>query len=349
MRHVERATKPSGTRSLQIDALKGAGILLVILGHLLEHPSRATPLVQALHTAIYSFHMPLFVFLSGIFAKDVLSRADYRKIIWQLFAPLIAFQIIYVAVGHWTSWGSYPPLAPYWLLWFIASLIVWRLVLPLVASPVGLLVALFGAVLAGFDQSVGYTLSASRTLYFLPFFILGHLYGRELVALAGRNRATFALLFAIAMGIVVFWRWNGLDPAALTGSHDYEGAPPSPVLPGLARLVVMALGLAGLVGFCSLVPARSRAFEWLGRRSLAIYLLHGLAVMLLVASGAMALIPARGQVPADLVLTAIVAAVTAFGDGPLRRFFRPPGADGIRSRVLDRPPAESEACGQSSR
>ena len=147
--------------------------------------------------------MPLFVFLSGIFAKEVLSRADYRRIIWSLFAPLVVFQIVYIAVGHWTNWGSYPPLAPYWLLWFIASLIVWRLVLPLVASPAGLLVALFGAVLAGFDQSVGYALSASRTLYFLPFFILGHLYGRQLVALAGRNRAALALLFAAAMGIVL--------------------------------------------------------------------------------------------------------------------------------------------------
>ncbi len=340
MRHVETGTPAAANRLDRVDALKGAGILLVVFGHLLEHPVAATPLVHGLHTAIYSFHMPLFVFLSGIFAKEILSRRDYRRIVWSLFVPLVVFQIVYVTVGHWANWGSYPPFAPYWLLWFIASLIVWRLVLPLVASPVGLLVALFGAVLAGFDTSVGYALSASRTFYFLPFFIFGHLYGKQTIAWAGRHRAGVALLFAATMAIVLFWRWNGLDPAALTGSHDYGGAPPTPLLPGVGRLVVMALGLAGLVGFSALVPARSALLEWLGRRSLAIYLLHGLVVMGLVASGGTALVPEALQVPASLAAAALIAVATALGDGPMRRFFRPP-EDGDRQSAGGRRAGEA--------
>ena len=120
--------------------------------------------------------------------------------------------------------------------------------------------------------------------------------------------------------------------------------------PGVGRLVVMALGLAGLVGFCALVPARSRVLEWLGRRSLAIYLLHGLVVMVLVAGGGTTLVPAGVQVPADLVLTALIALLTAFGDGPMRRFFRPPASEraGRRPRGLDASPADGEACGNRS-
>ena len=333
-------------RFAEVDTLKGAGILLVIFGHLLEHPVSETPLVHDLHTAIYSFHMPLFVFLSGIFAKEVLSRTDYRKIIWSLFVPLVVFQIVYMGVGQWADWGTYPPFAPYWLLWFIASLIVWRLVLPLVASPIGLCVAILGAVLAGFDHSVGYALSASRTLYFLPFFILGHLYGKPLIAAAGRNRPTFILIFVAAMAIVVFWRWNGLDPAALTGSHDYDGAPPAPIFPGVARLVVMTLGLAGLIGFSALIPARSRALEWLGQRSLAIYLLHGLVVMVFVASGGMSLIPAAAQIPAMAALAVLIAVLTAAGDLPMRRFFRPPDEAPQRKRAAAYGPPDR---GQMSR
>ena len=44
-------------RILWIDAAKGIGLLCVILGHLG---------VPYLSTLVYTFHMPLFFFLSGI-------------------------------------------------------------------------------------------------------------------------------------------------------------------------------------------------------------------------------------------------------------------------------------------
>ena len=48
-------------RSNFIDIVKGIGIFLVVLGH------QNTILTQE----IYSFHMPLFFFLSGIFIKII--------------------------------------------------------------------------------------------------------------------------------------------------------------------------------------------------------------------------------------------------------------------------------------
>jgi fucose 4-O-acetylase-like acetyltransferase len=324
-----------------IDALKGAGILLVVFGHLIEQPSGQSALLHTLYVGIYTFHMPLFVFLSGIFAKRVLSGTDYQKIIWSLFVPLVVFQIIYRLVGGWTDWNHYPPLAPYWILWFVASLIGWRLLLPLFASRIGLLVALLGAVLAGFDHSIGYALSASRTIYFLPFFILGHLYGMRTIDMAQRHRIAFAGLFVIAMIAVLFWWQNGLDAAALTGSHDYDGAPPDELYPGAGRVLLMLIGVAALIGFSALVPRMWRPLEWLGRRSLAIYLIHGLLIMVFVWSGASQLVPDVAQLPVYLLLAVIISAVTALGDGPLRRFFRPPHMPPKKARPRDFPgPAE---------
>lgn len=311
-----------------IDALKGAGILLVVLGHLIERPQSDSLLLGMLYTAIYSFHMPLFVFLSGIFARETLKRRDYDKIIWTLFLPLVVFQPIYISVGALTGWNSYPPFAPYWILWFIASLIGWRILLPLVASPAGLAVAVAGALLAGFDQGVGYALSASRTIYFLPFFVLGHLYGLQLVEMAQKKRVLFACLFAATMLGVTFWWWHGLDPAALTGSHDYDSAPPDAAFPGLGRLLVIVLSVAALLGFAAVVPRRWKALEWLGQRSLSIYLLHGLVVMVFVSSGAPDLIPHPVLLPVLLVLTVIIAAATAMLDGPMRYIFSPPKHSG---------------------
>ena len=307
-----------------IDALKGAGILLVVFGHLIEKPSAQSVLLQMVYTGIYSFHMPLFVFLSGIFAREVLKSRDYQKIVWTLFFPLVVFQVIYLGVGQLTDWYSYSPFTPYWLLWFIASLIGWRILLPLFASPAGLAVALLGAVFVGYDDAVGYALSAARTIYFLPFFVLGHLYGLQLVALARRHRLAFSCLFGLSMLIVTMWWANGLDSSALTGSHDYDSAPPFLAYPGFGRLLVLSLSLTGVLGFCALMPARSTILQWFGERSLSIYLLHGLAVMVLISAGMAAPIPQSLLLPVLAGAAILMAAAMATLDGLMRRLFSPP-------------------------
>ena len=58
-------------RILWIDAAKGIGLLCVILGHLG---------VPYLSTLVYTFHMPLFFFLSGIvFSGSKYSPAEFLK------------------------------------------------------------------------------------------------------------------------------------------------------------------------------------------------------------------------------------------------------------------------------
>lgn len=50
-------------RIVSFDILKGGGILLVILGHI--------QIPYMLKTVIYSFHMPLFFFVSGCFFRPI--------------------------------------------------------------------------------------------------------------------------------------------------------------------------------------------------------------------------------------------------------------------------------------
>lgn len=59
-------------RIVSFDILKGVGILLVILGHI-EIP-------YMLKIVIYSFHMPLFFFVSGCFLSfNQLERVYLKK------------------------------------------------------------------------------------------------------------------------------------------------------------------------------------------------------------------------------------------------------------------------------
>ncbi len=78
-----------GTRKNWIDAAKGYGMILVILGHITEY--------SPVGMIIYSFHMPLFFFLSGYLFSTKRSFGDFacnktRRLIIPYFAyavPLI--------------------------------------------------------------------------------------------------------------------------------------------------------------------------------------------------------------------------------------------------------------------
>lgn len=53
---------------LYIDEIKGFAIFLVVIGHILEWSfcSYETGYLSPFHGLIYSFHMPLFAFVSGL-------------------------------------------------------------------------------------------------------------------------------------------------------------------------------------------------------------------------------------------------------------------------------------------
>lgn len=119
-------TAPHNPRNLQIDALKGAAILLVVAGHAVG----SLPNFDAniFFRVIYSFHMPLFMFISGFVAA--LSKATVginllKKKFLVLVVPFIAWYIIsYFANGTYLTVMVKPyvkrlVLSPDWGLWFL--------------------------------------------------------------------------------------------------------------------------------------------------------------------------------------------------------------------------------------
>ena len=57
-------------RNDSIDIVKGVLIFLVVLAHFAVSKSLALP-IRAWGNAIYSFHMPAFIFISGFLSKRV--------------------------------------------------------------------------------------------------------------------------------------------------------------------------------------------------------------------------------------------------------------------------------------
>lgn len=144
------------TREYQYDNIRFLLMALVVLGHLLEIAGEF-PHRELLYALIYSFHMPAFLFLSGMFA-----RFDRAKWLFGMALPYLLLQWLYTAFVEKLGdpWVHVQFSRPYWILWYLFVLMVYTLLLPVydTPSPVkqGLMVAasVALALLAGFDKSV---------------------------------------------------------------------------------------------------------------------------------------------------------------------------------------------------
>lgn len=108
-------TKNDG-KIVWLAVLQGFSMLLVVLGHVTlsnKFLDPQYPLVAAMERVIYSFHMPLFIFISGwLFCltclnRDVTYRATMRKKLTRLGIPFLAFTLITIVVklvlSHWVK------------------------------------------------------------------------------------------------------------------------------------------------------------------------------------------------------------------------------------------------------
>ena len=78
-----------------IDTAKGIGILFVVLGHYIQTLYVKSEGGQFTFYWIYSFHMPLFFFLSGLVYKHKKWRSFLHGLLKNLLIPTIAFSILY--------------------------------------------------------------------------------------------------------------------------------------------------------------------------------------------------------------------------------------------------------------
>ena len=65
-------------RIAYFDNVKGILIALVVLGHVISPVIATNPYANLLHHTIYLFHMPLFVFTTGLFSASVFSSGALK-------------------------------------------------------------------------------------------------------------------------------------------------------------------------------------------------------------------------------------------------------------------------------
>ena len=117
-------------REKYIDVAKGIGILLVVYGHVIN--SGKLESLDAISQVIYSFHMPLFFFVTGYLSGLRKYQGDFsfskqlKKIGLSLFVPYIVWSFVYMYIGgalenieRYKAVFTLRGIAP---LWFLGAL-----------------------------------------------------------------------------------------------------------------------------------------------------------------------------------------------------------------------------------
>ncbi|CAG1772201.1 hypothetical protein BAC3_02409 [uncultured bacterium] len=299
-------------RNYLLDNAKIILMFLVVFGHELELTSNSL-LLQTLYLFIYSFHIPMFVLISGMLSKAELSSKDIQKNIVSLLIPLLVLTVFYEAVEYirYGEFSHYTKnLQPYWLLWFLLSLFFWKLLLPIIQCfkyPV--LLSILIGILAGYVEQTGYYLSLSRTFTFLPFFILGYqLKPAFFLRLQTYHKALFIIVLILA--ITVFSYFHDIPSRWFYGSLSYTALNMNEWTAGFIRLGIY--GVSFIIG-CSviaLLPNRTLKITVYGERSLYIYIWHGFFIKLIGALGFITWLNNKNDIATLFALLLLAALIT---------------------------------------
>ena len=167
-------------RLAYFDNLKGILIILVVIGHLIEPIATSDNLLsRRIVDFIYLFHMPLFIFVSGMFCKGVFRDGRYRVDV-PLYYLALCMLLYTVLQSEKVLLGTFSRFSPLTLSgsipWYLMALTAYVMAVP-VFSRLKPAWALAGsivlAVMTGMHNP-GDFLTSARICVYLPFFLAGY-------------------------------------------------------------------------------------------------------------------------------------------------------------------------------
>jgi len=265
-------------RDYLFDNYKTLLIFLIVIGHFIEQCYDSNVFFAYLKLGIYVFHVPAFVFVSGYFSKK-----DYpvNDLIGKLLVPYLIYEVIYyffyTYVLH-VETGLYI-LYPKFSLWYLLCLFGWRLAASRMNKNIIIFsITIIAGLLIGLSQIKDNFLSLPRMIVFFPFFLAGNWLTKENVELLRRKKIRIFCIAALTVtfGIVFLTAcFTEFSPKIFYGRYNYIYLEQEVWVGMLCRLVCYLAGFIITLSFIGALSARQQKWSYIGRRTMAIYILHG--------------------------------------------------------------------------
>lgn len=292
-------------------------ITLVVICHFFEN-YLGKPVANSLFFYVYTFHMPAFFLIAGLFSKKTVEDRRIDKV-----APYILIYI-FIKIVNWIVqmiiYGKYTSIN-----WFVESGVAWFALAMFFMYIITFYTKRFKPVYV-FVLSVviamilGYTGENTdifcwlRIVNFYPFFYLGYVISIEDITkwLENKKIKVMAIISLITYFVICY---IGIDKIfwlrfLLTGRSGYYRLEYGMAYGPLIRLGVYVISFFIVFMFLSIMPKRRFILSKIGQRSLSVYVFHYVFIYIYMASSLYKYLPYKYPNKWWLFIVAIGIVVT---------------------------------------
>lgn len=285
-----------------VDIIRGFAMLLVVLGHTMSG-TVSWYSDSLLFQIIWTLQMPLFIIISGYvtrYSRPLTDASGFWKfikkrtlaymlpwLVWTILVRGLIFgQADFLNIKHllWHMDSGYWFLVTIWTISMIFGIAdclsnKWFKDIKLnVISHLALCgIGMVGLAAIGYFAGFGF-FAIKLTLYYLPIYLLGYLYGKIQGWLMSKENAKTIINCVVVVSL-------GLWLAAINRFDFYAGGDGALMIAG--RFITSILGCAAVIGLMSAIcnGGGYRPLGWTGVHSLEIYVTHYLFLRLVPSLG----------------------------------------------------------------
>ena len=280
------------SRNSYWDNVKFFTIASVVFFHFLLGLIDGSPnrVAQGIYVFIYSFHMPTFLFISGLFLKyDNTHKLRIDKVIYYFLLAYIlkfALWIFEDIAGSEPEWSWFSTSNIPWYLIVTAECLVFVYLIRRISSKIVFPLSIIIALAAGYFNIIGDFLCVSKFIVFFPFFYAGYCFNpiKAEKFIKTKKVKIISICFFITFAVIsilftdkVFVLRNFF---ASRLSYSACGFPLTGVLLRTLQYIISAVMI---VGWCALISKKHLVFFTnAGSRTFPVYYLHYFFALLII-------------------------------------------------------------------
>ena len=265
-------------RNYTFDNIKVILIFLVVFGHLINVVYTEKPfIIQIIWIIIYTFHMPLFVLISGYFSKGYSVSLKADKILTGLVIPYFVFNTIFCILDKKFIITILPDSA----MWYLYALIIWRVLLPYLKKikyvlPLTIFIA-FLTIFIPTEMDSG----SLKVIKYLPFFLTGYYITPELfikLKNISKLKATLCFIFTLTCLSLAFY----VAKIDISENILYVKQPSDSNLninDYLGKIITLLFGLSVCFYMIIIIPNEKFFITSTAKYTLMIYLFHYIPII----------------------------------------------------------------------
>ena len=255
-------------RIFLFDNLKFFLILTVVIGHFIDYITKSSHMMSGLFLFIYSFHMPFFIYLAGLFHSNHNIKNRCVSFIAIGFSMKILFALCRIVFLHKAFFSL---LADPGVPWFMFAMAMFTATSYFLRDFNTSNLFIFFTLLACFsvyDKSLGDYLYLSRFIVFYPFYLLGQITNKEKI-LSITQRPVLKIIGKKQTKQISFLL------TLFTGKHSFASNEIFTFYGPIYRALCMAITI--IAGFCLMCIFPNKKLPFItkaGSRTLQVFFWH---------------------------------------------------------------------------